>query len=288
MCAPRVALDNNELCFDSCLNAASNGVRWTGAARNGVCKLYRLEPIPANASQSDLTTRPFCTGEDGGSAFEYAPSTDGNGLPQSGCGFGTDCTDCGIRYANTQLRSNAAVSQDRAVAFEVEPSIGDWTCQCGVDTPVCCGASEAAGVGCLSLCPNGGSLAGNYFDSDDRFRPRCVSVRGDGWCDVAGQDIVSSNCGNFAFLNPCGTHHESYTDPIVVPGRRSLQALNADVAKVLNENLLTSPPPPSPPLPPPPLPPPAQPPPSPPPLPFPPPEPCAALALKPLYALQIN
>lgn len=133
-----------------------------------------------------LTPRVCHAGEDGGSAFEYAPSTDGNGLPRGGCGFGTDCTDCGIRYANTQPRSNATVYEDRAVAFEVEPSIGEWTSR-----------------------------------------------------------------------------------------RRSLQALNADVAKVLNENLLTSPPPPSPPLPPPPLPPPTQPPPSPPPMPSPPPEPCA-------------
>lgn len=44
MCAPRAALENDELCFDSCLNAISNGVRWTGAARNGICKFCGSNP----------------------------------------------------------------------------------------------------------------------------------------------------------------------------------------------------------------------------------------------------
>jgi hypothetical protein len=49
-CGPRALLDEDgALCTDSCLGGpngtVSNGVRWVGAARNGVCKLHRLEPI---------------------------------------------------------------------------------------------------------------------------------------------------------------------------------------------------------------------------------------------------
>lgn len=80
LCAPREPFEEQpELCSDSCQPGIRGGVEWTGRARNGKC-------------------------EDGGEADSYAVEvTVSNGVAtkRSGCGFGTDCTDCGIRRADT-------------------------------------------------------------------------------------------------------------------------------------------------------------------------------------------
>lgn len=76
-CGPRAILDDGELCTDSCTDIVSNGVQWEGASKDGVC-------------------------QDGGSALSYTTNyVDINNRQHGGCAFGTDCTDCGIRYAPT-------------------------------------------------------------------------------------------------------------------------------------------------------------------------------------------
>ena len=88
LCQPRI-ISERILCTDACLtNTIQGGVRWEGSSRNGIC-------------------------EDGGDRFSYRSrpeedsvysDTDGDGDKDritynhvGGCGYGTDCTDCGPR-----------------------------------------------------------------------------------------------------------------------------------------------------------------------------------------------
>ena len=86
LCKPRI-LEEKTLCVDSCLpNLVQGGVKWEGKNRNGIC-------------------------EDGGEPASYRNRAEtgyllvsGVQVPYSqvgGCGFGTDCTDCGPRIIGT-------------------------------------------------------------------------------------------------------------------------------------------------------------------------------------------
>ena len=261
-CGPRAPLnENNEICSDSCIETIRGGVKWEGKARNGRC-------------------------EDGGDEKsydrEYRSNTTGkNYYAVSGCGFGTDCTDCGVRVAD--MGDRVGVSQkDYALITDIYFH-GDGVAPAPYSNDVAANDDENSFTTfqeCMARCNRATSSSCQYAvwarDKDDKnahcedtngANPYGAPSEGTARCFLYSVYVENSLVTLQAHLGCIkGTYtHASMNDARL--GRRER------IRELQQRTSLIFLPPPLPPTPPPPFPPPRVPPPSPPPSPSPPPQP---------------
>lgn len=280
-CGPRAPLnERNEICTDSCRPGIRSGVQWTGHSLNGVC-------------------------EDGGEWYHHS-FAEGRNVDQSGneyyavagCGYGTDCTDCGVRIAdlgpragvtnkdytvlatavfhghNAYQGSNIPLSATpAATGYDNYPEQSDGDENTNVMSFIeCMARCHALGVdnckyavwthGFTSATTTGSSCETNdgTFPFGDFFTDDRARCFLYLHFDLDAQQEMAEDG---PLLCKDGTYRHAYMKD-AASGRRRLQQ---------RESLIFLPPP-DPPAPPPPNPPPKLPPPSPPPSPSPPPAPC--------------
>lgn len=263
-CGPRAPLNAlNEICTDSCRDGIRGGVKWLGKALNGIC-------------------------EDGGEYYHhwfeegYVDTGDVSYHATAGCGYGTDCSDCGVRTAD--LRERIGVSTK-------DYTILGTTYFHGTPMP-----NPTAAVGYNNF-PDVGDVDGNIL-SFTQCMARCHALTTDNcqyavwthglladtsceWTDgtvpFGAFSTAEARCFLYATYDPDSTTEMATTGELQCKPGTYRHAVMSDALpsgrRRLQTSLIFVAPPPAPPTPPPPCPPPLLPPPSPPPSPRPPPAP---------------
>ena len=282
-CGPRAPLnERNEICTDSCQPGIRSGVKWTGSSLNGVC-------------------------EDGGEwyhhTFQEGQVTDADGTyyATAGCGYGTDCTDCGLRIADLGARDGVAAKDYTVIGTTYFHGVADHTgdpnalladlanpvAATGYDNyPEQSGGDASTNVmsfvECMARCHSLTTTNCKYavwthgFTSATTTGSSCETTTG---VFPFGNTFTDDEARCFLYLNYWSGATRELADfgPLRCKPNTYRHAYMSDLGeyrqrRLQQEQLFTMPPP-EPPQPPPPLPPPTLPPPSPPPSPSPPPAP---------------